>query len=1116
MKDTASHNLEQLDNISTLIQSWSDNKNSDASSFPELLLELDLIINELNAYANTNNDHELVDLYSHFQNNIVLLYETKASTKQMELICAWPIYISEFVANREDEETITGLLEFLSDSEWPHDYSQSNDKTQPETVVSAFDGDELLADVFEKEISTESVIDNNDNSAISSGEREFLDLINAEIIDIQEAHGSRFLEAINSSSNQSSDLHEEIETQVDQLDRIGSAADMVGLRGLKKFCIQLQNILNHINESDLSLLPRLKEQVLVWPDIIQAYLSAPSNTDFIFAALDYLNLDCWPVQLKPVEQKDFEEAFNTSKVEVDTNQTPDRIREATLEHISLNKPDDIPDELLDSLLQDLPEQTSEFSFAIQNLRNEDYIQQLEVSKRIAHTLKGAGNTVGIQGLANLTHHLEDILEALLKDKEQPAKNLHNVLENAADCLEEMSEYLHGMGQAPNDTLQVLQEVLDWANHIDKHGIPEEYDDLQDKANTQESNIEKDKAVKQSSEEIISTENEHQFTEATAEQSIRIATNLIDDLLKRTGENIISNAQIQEFILRSKQYTKNLRENNNKIENIANELGHLIEVRGFSSQYTSNTNHNKFDPLEMDQFNELNTYSNLLIEAIADSNEFAIDIEKTLLKLENVSASQRHSLNENQEAVLNTRMVPVKSIVQRLKRSVKQANKISNKTVELVISGEDILIDSDILNQLTDPLMHILRNAVDHGIEHKEHRIDEGKNENGLIKLSFYKNGKQIRIRCEDDGKGLDIDSIKSKALNMGLLDEDQSFEKEDALKLILQHGFSTKEDVTQLSGRGVGMDVVFSEVRNLKGSITMYTYEGEGTTIELNVPMTFHSTQALLVTCADYNIALSNRGIEEILHPGAGGIISVDGKPVFSYKQKHYPIFDLQGLLFSGHINDVNEPSQAVLIIKDEFDKSHAILLDKILDSREIVIKPFSQFIPKMSGLLGSTIIGDGSVISVLDLLDIINTEEHDIERIDTNRHKQTTSRSGLNALIVEDAISTRKSLAQFMQDLGFNVETAKDGVEAINKLQKQTPSIILTDLEMPRMNGLELTDHLRSNEGTQDIPIIMITSRATKKHKEEALRIGVTEYMTKPYDEDALLNHVNTLNLIS
>ena len=1102
---------EKLDYLNNLISKWSEKEDQDREEFIELLLEFDLVVNHLQAETDKNNDEELSTLLSHLQDNLIIFYESKVTENQIELICAWPIYLNEYVSNRNDIETKNSFIEYLSDPNWPSSYDPKGIyASSVDSIIQSYD-----TGSFDNELGVDSAISkpSPDDTSLNSEQLEFVGLISAELEDIQKIHGLRINELFESSDISDSSIKDELSIQNDQLDRIGSAADMVGLRGLKKFCNQIQLILNHIHDNDLNLLATLKDELLSWPDIIQGYLFSPDSPEYILAALDYLNLDGWPVHLNPVEQKDFESAFYNSKVEVDTSDQPERLQQASKENINLQKPDDVPDELFDSLLQDLPEQTAEFSYAVQKIRNNDYLEQLEISKRIAHTLKGAGNTVGIQGIATLTHHLEDILDELLKERAKPTQVLHRAIENAADCLEEMSEYFHGMGSEPENALETLQDVLNWANFIDENGVPTESDQVAvsetDSSNTNDEiqvveNITPQEHTKAALEDEAKAQSH-------PEQSLRVNINLIDNLLKRAGENIISNAQIQEYILRSRTQTKLLRENNNKVKNLINELEHLIEKRGYSSKFSAHNKFDKFDPLEMDQFNELNTYANLLIEAAADTNEFTGEIENSLIKLGNLCSTQKHVLLESQEAVLRTRMVPVKSITQRLKRSVKQANKLAGKSVQLKIIGEDVPIDSDILNQLVDPMMHILRNAVDHGIEAAEFRSKQGKTDHGTITLSFYTQGRQIHISCNDDGRGLDIERIKSKALEVGLLQEDEAFDKEDALKLILQHGFSTKENVSQLSGRGVGLDIVYAQIRDLKGSIAINSTYGKGTSIELSLPMTFHSTQAILVSSANNTLAISNRGIEEILHPGAGKITSIDGNSVFAYQQKRYPVFDLQGALFNEHNDETKEPSQAVLIIKDEFNNNHAILIDKILDSREIIVKPFSQFIPKMSGLLGSTIIGDGSVVSVLDLLDIVNIEEPLSPHTRTNKNLRAAKVSQQSALIVEDAISTRKLLAQFMTDLGFKVTTAKDGVEAIEQIQQNLPDLILTDLEMPRMNGLELTDHLRSNQETKSTPIIMITSRATDKHRKEAHRIGVTEYMTKPYDEDELLSLINT-----
>ncbi len=1083
--------LDILDDLCKFVQEWPRSSDEDPEHLNELLLEFDLTINQLNAYADETKDYELFQLCLGLQNNLEIFQETPPSSKQVELLCAWPIHISKYLSNRDDKEVVEPLNTFLCDSNWPTIYQHK----EIDLLQSSRSHIEQITHKLGKPKSTPE-------------QQELLDLINVEIAEIQESH-IELLAGLDQYEHSHNALLEIIVIQINQIDRIGSAAKMIGLHGLHHFCLWLQKILTHIQSTDPKQLISLQSQLLLWPDVVQAYLFAPTDTDYIQAALEYINQECWPLTISAPELEELEKVFNESVIEIDTSLTPARMREATADNISLDIPDDVHVDLVNSLLLDLPKQTEEFSTAVQNLNHDDYLEQLEIAKRIAHTLKGAGNTVGIQGLANLTHNLEDILEALLKANVRPTQSLHGTIQNAADCLEEMSEFLHGVGAAPQDSIQIFQEVLNWANYIDEHGVPQESDLHADKIYAPRPTD----ATHAAQPRQVLAEEDRTTKDTATEPTLRISAHLVDDLLKRAGENIISNAQIQELALRALDFIKLLRMNNNKVKALAQELEHLIEIRGFATHFDSHHTLGKFDPLEMDQFNELHTFANQLMETSADSIEFSNTIEESLLKLNQHSANQAQILRDNQEAVLRTRMISVASIVPRLKRGVRQACKLSNKTAQLEISGAETLIDNEFLNQLVDPLMHLLRNAVDHGIELPEYRVQQGKNAAGKIALRFKKEGNLIHIVCQDDGHGLDVERIKSKALEKELLQESDEFSEADAIQIILRHGFSTKDEVSQLSGRGVGLDAVFSNIRDMKGSMQVDTSFGQGVKVEVTIPTTFHSTHALLASCAGHTLAIANRGIEEILYPGAGSIITLSERLYFQYRQERYPVFDLQAMLYETQ-HDSQHDHQTILIVHDDLKNKHAVMIDNVFDTRDIVIKPFSRFIPKITGLLGTTILGDGRITTVIDLIELMNLPNPQALVRDSSHQDQPPQEPHPYALIVEDAISTRKSLALFMRDLGFEVVTAKDGVEAIDQIQKQLPAIVLTDLEMPRMNGLELTDHLRSNQETAHTPIIMITSRSTDKHKHEAERLGVSAYIIKPYDEDQLVNLINSLSV--
>ncbi len=1089
--------LSILEDLYNYIRKWSINSENKAEHINELLLEIELFSNQLAERSKKFKNFELFQHCLKLQDNLEILKENSPSPNQIKLLCEWPIQMRNYLQNYKKDNYKEDLKKFLCNSNWPSRYKRS-------------EIDSLL--------SSDSKTDSNIQDKIKKGkyskdcspeQQELLDLINVELSVLLKSQ-KELASDIDKLGHDHKQLLEITEVQIEQIKRIGSASKMIGLSGLHQFCNHIQKNFAHIENKNPKQLISLLSQMLAWPEVIQAYLLDFDNSDSIQALLEYLSQENWPIKLSKQELNKLQALFNKSIVEPDISNAHKRIRKATPKLVSLKVSEDIDTDIFNSFMLDLPVQTEELSNAVQNLCDNNFLEYLEIAERITHTLKSAANTVGIQGIANLTHHLEDIFSALLKLKMKPSKCLHETIQNATDSLEEMSEYLEGAGSFPDKSVQVLQEILDWTNNIDEHGInylkeskKGEVDSSVPQNLTAESKLNQRYNATSKNSKKMSTE-----------LSLRISACLVDGLLKRAGENIISNEQVRELVLHLKSSIQHLSTNNKKIKTLAQELDNLIGIRGFSPRQDSLTTNRDFDPLEMDQFNELHTFANQFMETSYDSVEFLHEIEESLLKLEKLSINQVRNLHENQEAVLRIRMIPVQSIVPRLKRAVRQACKSSNKLAKLEIFGEHIHVDSEYIHQLVDPIMHILRNAIDHGIETPDLRVKHSKNAEGKIQLIFKKEGNLIRVICRDDGNGLDLGLIKSKAIEKGLLNKNEEFTKELAIQIILQHGFSTKDKVSQLSGRGVGLAAVFTKIHEMKGSIEIETDKDVGVKVEIAIPTTFNSVHALIALCDDSTVAISNRGIDEILYAGAGNIISKSGQCYFKYLQQQYPVFDLQFMLDKTEKNSPVD-DRVILIISDDANKKYAVTVDKIYDTRDVVVKPLGKFIPKILGLLGTTILGDGRIITVIDMIELIQTSSRSSETSEPSKKVQK-SIEHQHALIVEDAISTRKSLAQFMRDIGFVVNTAKDGVEAINLIQKQIPSIVLTDLEMPRMNGLELSDHLRSNKETEFTPIIMITSKSTEKHREEAKRLGVSAYITKPYDEDELLELINSFKVIA
>jgi chemosensory pili system protein ChpA (sensor histidine kinase/response regulator) len=442
--------------------------------------------------------------------------------------------------------------------------------------------------------------------------------------------------------------------------------------------------------------------------------------------------------------------------------------------------------------------------------------------------------------------------------------------------------------------------------------------------------------------------------------------------------------------------------------------------------------------------------------------------------------------------------------------VRQASRSTGKDVALRCTGADTLMDSDVLGRLLDPLMHVLRNAVDHGIESQTERTKAGKNVTGEIRLEFQREGNHIIVRCADDGGGLDFDGIRAAARARDMLGDNEELTDQELTQLILRPNFSTRTQATQLSGRGIGLDAVNTQVTGLGGSLRLQSEAGQGCQVIMRLPLTLISTHALLVRVNSRVMAVATRGVEQILHPDTGELNHFGDQSTYRMADAVYPCISLARLLGLPGEQRTSDRGRCPGLLVQGDNGLNVVLIDGVSESRELVIKSMGRHLPKIRGVAGATILGDGSVTPVLDLPELLRepsrrtverpTKPGDITGIDVNLPY---------ALVVDDSLSARRSLAQFMSDSGFQVRTARDGLEAVKIMQTRQPDLLLVDLEMPRMNGLELTYHIRANDETRNLPVIMITSRSTDKHRRQAEAAGVTQYLTKPYAEDELMEHV-------
>ena len=999
------------------------------------------------------------------------------------------ISLDQFVSDDDAEEI--DLNSFVEDSE-----AQASEVISLDSFIEASpqQDSEEVSTRNDSTITEPSPVD----SSVSEKHHELIGLVCAELEGVEE-------QVEDLRAQMEADLiHSGFQGLAEEAENIANACSLIGLEGLSQAGHLIStNIQALAAQRDLPDLDT-RESIYQWPGLLKACLGDIFNIDACKPLLDYLQQPFWP----EVTQSDYIvelEKLLASPSFVD-EEVESRQVTATQDDVSLELPDDVNQELLDGLLQDLPNQTSEFSNAIQSINSGEGLDNLEVAQRIAHTLKGAANVVGVRGIANLTHHLEDILEIQAKALKRPGQELTEALLEAADCLEAMSDALMGVDSAPQNALQVLQTVLDWANRLDQQGANAASVTVSPALEeTSASGVE---ATEKPTEPSETTEPREQHV---LENMLRVPVGLADELLRLAGENLISTGQIQEHIRNILMSQESIRLHNQALQQLSFDLEHLVDIQGVAAQLNQGQDYSDFDPLEMDQYNEMHSVSRRLVEIAADAAAFAGNLEGQLIELGDLVVAQNQIQKENQDLVLRTRMVAVSTIVQRLKRGVRQACRLTGKKADLVVIENDTMMDSEVLNSLIEPLMHILRNAVDHGIEEARERLMLGKPENGTITLSFDRVGDQIVINVKDDGKGLNLNAIRARAEQRGLLAPNVDMTDEAVARLILENGFSTRDEVTHVSGRGIGLDVVSVKIRELKGSVAIQTAQGEGCDIELRLPVSSYSAHSILVRIREHVYAISNRGIEEILYPGLGEIRTIGEETIFQMDDHAYSAVLIDELLDMPHDRrEIDRSTRPVLLVRDDSGARTAILVQDVIDSRDVVVKPLGPYMPKIAGVIGATVLGDGRVASVIDMPEMLlhhaGKSQHTVAPA---QHREPEKKRLPYVLVVDDSLSARRSLAQFVQDLGLDVRTARDGMEAVSLIEARRPDLMLVDMEMPRMNGLELTSHIRASSQTNRLPVIMITSRSTDKHKAAALEKGVNHFMVKPFAEDELAQHI-------
>ncbi|MDH5183977.1 MAG: response regulator [Gammaproteobacteria bacterium] len=831
---------------------------------------------------------------------------------------------------------------------------------------------------------------------------------------------------------------------------------------------------------------------------------------------------------------------------------------------------DSKDELLEIFLEEAQEILSALDILLpkwqQDLENKETIHELE---RALHTLKGGARMASLQILADISHAVEsklrsyldesagdlltlnhivslsveqlvNIVESILANKEvlvsgkllallalteiyttEPVdeKSEFDEAQLATDFAGSFEENMLGMDMDMDMDMDAEIEISADSSSVLDLELSIDFDDEEmDASEFGENDIdvqnETDIRVGEDTEKASTIASHERSAEEVSQlEQIRVRADILDSLVKQASESNTVNSSFEKHLT---EFKTNMDEMNSTVERLKSQLRQLeIETESqivYRMDGSTGSISNDFDPLEFDRFTQLQTLSRGMVESLNDLENIESSIKKELRSSEKTLNSHSRVSQDLQDGLIRTRMTPFSTMLPRLTRVVTQTARELGKAVELHVHGEEIEIDGTLLSKVVSPIEHILRNAVYHGIERSEIRAARKKPEQGNVSLNVEYEGANLVITISDDGGGLDTDAVRAKAVVLGVLPESAVISDDDAAQLILESGLSTANELSQISGRGVGMDVVNTEVRSVGGTLHIGTKRNSGTTFTLHLPSKMSLLQALLVTTGNSNYAIPVVGIDGIESISGEKLTDLLGNDdaVIEWADDAYHIVSLEQLLENRNARYINPSSKYTIIYTRFSEHRYAIYVDSYMGNKEVVTKQFGPQFDDVRGVQGATILSDGTLALILDLSTLVRPG------LKAVLSKYTSGSSNIDArvtvMVVDDSITVRRASEKFLERHDFRVLTSKDGIDAISILEEHTPDLILLDIEMPRMNGYDLLQHIRRDERLKELPVIMITSRTGEKHRDKAFELGANDYFGKPFDENKLAVRINEL----
>jgi chemosensory pili system protein ChpA (sensor histidine kinase/response regulator) len=797
--------------------------------------------------------------------------------------------------------------------------------------------------------------------------------------------------------------------------------------------------------------------------------------------------------------------------------------------------DEVADEILEFFQPEAEEHFQIISDCLISLEGNNNPEEVNKLFRAIHTVKGSAAQVGLKRLGAIAHRVEDLIGRLRDGEIEPSPAVVDL------CLESVDLLKKALHRQWADEKEMRTAVDSLLGRIAEFAPVEIEDEIA--AETEEQG-----ALAQSGDGDQGSATKaakHFVSPASAAKSVRIALSRLDRMMNTVGELVINRTRMVGRVAELEKLIETLSFSKERLQGKVAEFQEKYEFNRISSSRQlgpwnpSSTSQkltsmaagessfwSDFSELEMDRYDDFNILSRSMSEISADVNEVLSQLEGFIGRVEGDIDEFTKLAHHLQDEITAARMVPIGTLYSRLSRAVRDAAKSAGKQVELHFTGSETELDNNIIQQISDPLVHLVRNSVAHGIERPKERLAGGKPETGKAALRAYHRGNHIYIEVEDDGRGIDYERVKQSATERGLVSPETAdrLTERDLREMLFHPGFSTAPVKTELAGRGVGLDVVRANLNALNGEIDIQSVSGQGTKFTLKVPLTLIISPALFVRCGSTNYALPLAVVEEIRRLRADEIEDVGGKLLTKVRDVVTEVVRLDNYLGLPPLEPVNGYFR--MVVANAGNRQIGLVVEEVLGKDEIVIKNLGEYLRRVKLFPGTTIAPDGSLILLIDLNRMVANEPTERRAIQASASAARIFAPGSAAVargtipveaidrveqerlivVADDSISVRKFVGRMLEKNGYRVKLAADGMEAAELVAQHGCHLVITDLEMPRMTGYELMVQLRQNPATRRIPVMVVTSRAGAKHRDRAMKEGASAFLTKPVQEDQLI----------